>query len=139
MKDFNESRAERRTSDPADRLEDRQFKLGDGVFTRLAHPPYQATKAMVEITENTAGLKVFSVVEDAVLAMIEPADRDRFRQVVGDADDPISWEDLLEVAFWLVSEASGGRPTTRSQSSTDTSSGTGTGSTEDSSLAPVAA
>lgn len=139
MKDFNESRKQRRADDPADLLEDRQFKLGTGTFTRLAHPPYQATKAMVEITENTAGTQVFSLVENAVLAMIEPSDRDRFREVASDQEDPVSWEDLLEVAFWLVAEASGSRPTTRSQSSTDTSSGTGTASTGSSSLAPVAA
>ncbi|MDH4038932.1 MAG: hypothetical protein OEV86_15775 [Candidatus Krumholzibacteria bacterium] len=137
MKDFNKSRQERRADDPVDMLEDRQFQLGDGVFTRLSHPPYQATKAMVEITENTDGLRVFSIVENAVLAMLEPQDRDRFRQVVANENDPISWEDLLEVAFWLVGEASGGRPTTRSQSSTDMSSEPGTDSTENSSLALV--
>lgn len=136
-RDFDTERRERHQEAEA-AWEDREFTLGGRTLRYLANPPYQATKAMVEITEGTPGVQVFSVVENAVVAMLEPDSRPVFHEVVNSDTDPITFTDLLAVATWLIEETSN-RPTGRSQSSTEPSSGTGTVSTAPSSIAPVGA
>ncbi len=135
-KDFDAERRERHQENEA-AWEDREFRFGGKTLRYLANPPYQATKALVEIAESDAGNKVFSVIEGAVVAMLEPQSRDEFRAAVSSSDDPVTWDDLLKLAFWLVEETSQ-RPTGRSQSSTESSSATGTESKAGSSGAPVA-
>jgi hypothetical protein len=132
-RDFDETR-KRRHDENEDAWEDREFALGGRKLRYLANPPYQATKAIVEIVESDPGLRVFSIVEQAVLSMLESSSRQDFLEVVSSDVDPITWDDLIEVANWLISETTG-RPTGRSQSSTGSSSGTGTVSTETSSTA----
>lgn len=138
-KDFDAERRERHQENEA-AWEDREFRFGGKTLRYLASPPYQSTKALVEIAEGDAGTRVFSIVEGAVIAMLEPDSRAAFREVVASQDDPITWDDMIKLAFWLIEETSQ-RPTGRSQSSTESSSGTGAASTGSSSggLAAVSA
>jgi hypothetical protein len=133
-RDFETDRQKRHDDNDAV-WEDREFRFAGKNLRYLANPKYQATKSLVEVTEGTAGTKVFSIVEDAVLAMLEPDCRDEFLDGVENAELPVTWEDLIQLAFWLVEETSN-RPTGRSQSSTDGSSGNGTASTATSSTEP---
>ena len=138
LKNFDDERRQRH-QEAEDAWGDRSFVFGGATLTFQANPPYQATKALVEISESDPGMRVFAIVEGAVRGILEPHCRAAFEDAVSqDKADPVTWDDLIALAYWLV-EQSSSRPTGRSQSSTGGSSGTGTGSTGNSSGAPAVA
>lgn len=138
LKDFDAERRQRH-QEAEDAWGDRSFVFGGATLTFQANPPYQATKALVEISESDPGMRVFAIVEGAVRGILEPSSRPAFDDAVSqDKADPVTWDDLIALAYWLV-EQSSSRPTGRSQSSTGGSSGTGTVSTGNSSGAPAVA
>lgn len=140
MHDFDKARRERH-EEREKLLGDRSFVFGGQTFQYRANVHYSVIRDVAEITEDTDGKSVFTRLEDAAIAMVDPADDGiaRFRQVCDPKNpDPVTWDDLSDLANWLI-ERSMERPPTQSVSSAGTPQTSGTGSTETSSTAPAAA
>lgn len=139
MKDFDEGQRARQ--------EERQREFGEKpflfrgeTFHARANVRYGVIKSVAGIAEAADGNTVFSVIEDAVLSLIEPADgaAERFRAVCASDLFPVTFEDLVELLNWLIEEQTG-RPPTPPASSSNGSTGSGTALTVTSSDAPAAA
>lgn len=137
MKDFDQSRRERHEQRAVE-MGDRTFRFCGRTLEFVANAPYTVTQKVAALTEETDGSRVFDTLEAAVLGLLEPGSATDFREAVSDPSDPVTFDDLIELANWLI-EAQVRRPPTPPSSSPDTSSTTGTLSTVPSSPAPAAA
>lgn len=125
MKDFDKERKARQW--PA---AERTFLLGGETFVAKTgiHPSQFAGYDNIETAEGVK--ETLAIVDDLILAMIEPDDdsHGRYLQIRANMDDPITVEDLLELVKWLV-EIQTGRPTGPPSASAPGQASTGTVST----------
>lgn len=103
-------------------------------FYVRANVGYMAIKRVTELSEASSGAETFSAVEYSVFSMIDPRDdaRERFTQVVNNQDDPVTFEDLVRLQTWLLTEQTS-LPPTEPQPSAVTPSPSGSESTAPSS------
>jgi hypothetical protein len=134
--DFDSKRHERH-QERENALGDRSFTFGGHTMTYRANAPYNVTKKVAAITENTDGAEVFEALENAVLGLLTKESRDLFRQACDNDDDPVTFEDLIELSNWLI-ERQVQRPPTPPVSSAGLSATNGTASTAISSTEPAA-
>lgn len=135
--DFDKKRHERHQQRETE-LGDRSFTFGGHTMRYRANAPYTVTKAVAAITENTDGTEVFATLENAVLSLLDKHSRDLFQQACANEDDPVTFEDLVELSNWLI-ERQVQRPPTPPASSPDLFATNGTASTATSSIEPAAA
>ncbi len=90
-----------------------------------------------DIGDDTPMDEILKITDETIIALLENVDDtpERYRAMRANEDDPVGFQDILELAKWLV-EVQTGRPI-EPPSDSSTSPGTtenGTGSTEPSSL-----
>jgi hypothetical protein len=136
MYDFDAERAKRHAEREA-AFGNKPFKFGGETFHVRANVGYLSIKRVASLSEASTGAETFDAIEESVLSMIDPRDNglDRFIKVTRSNDDPVTFEDLVELQNWLIAEQSG-RPPTLEESSVSTPTSSGTSSTEDSSTEP---
>lgn len=132
MHDFDEERRKRHATRETE-AGDRTFMFGGKLMRFRANTPYSVTQSVAALTETTDGSAVFDTLEKAVVDMIEPDDRSMFWEACRDDAFPVTFDDLLDLANWLI-ERQTARPPTPAESSAPSSSPTGTTSTETSSI-----
>lgn len=128
MHDFDETRR-RRHEERIKELGDRSFTFGGKTMHFRANAPYAVTQSIAALTETTDGSAVFDTLEKAVVDLIDPDDRDLFWEACRDDNFPVTFDDLLELANWLI-ERQTSRPPTPAESSAPSSPATGTTLTE---------
>jgi hypothetical protein len=125
-------------------LGDRSFTLRGETFSYVANSRYDVLRRVSELSETSAGTAVLTTLESAVIELIEDtpeingdgkpsSSHERFREICQREDFPITFEDLNEIATWLI-EKQVDRPTQAPSSSPDGRDSTGTNSTDTSSL-----
>ena len=117
MYDFNKGRDKRH--------EEREKNFGEKPFTfgRIYGEPaefyvranvgYLGIKRVAALSEESSGGETFEAIEASVFSMIDPADgaMERFKAVVNNNDDPVTFDDLVELQNWLLGEQSSLPPT----------------------------
>ena len=117
MYDFNKGRDKRH--------EEREKNFGEKPFTfgRIDGEPaefyvranvgYLGIKRVAALSEESSGGETFEAIEASVFSMIDPADgaMERFQAVVNNNDDPVTFDDLVELQNWLLGEQSELPPT----------------------------
>lgn len=133
MHDLDAQRAKRH-EERSREFGEKPFKFGGEVFYVRANVGYLSIKRVAALSESSTGEETFAAIEDSVISMIDPRDNavERFLAVTRNNDDPITFDDLVELQNWLLQEQSG-RPPTQDPPSAPTPSPTGTSSTETSS------
>jgi hypothetical protein len=136
---FDQQQRERQDQ-RARELGDRTFTLRGETFTFIANARFDVLRKVSELGQDTDGAQIITVLEEAVLDMIEDTDggHARFRDVCQQTDFPVTFTDLNEIATWLI-EKQVNRPTRAPSSSTDGREATGTNSTGTSSSTPAGA
>jgi len=136
MYDFDKERATRHAEHEKE-FGDKPFKFGGQEFHVRANVGYLGIKRVAALSEESTGGETFDVIERSVISMIDPKDDayERFNAVISSDDDPITFEDLVELQNWLIGEQTN-RPPTPEPSSVTTPTPTGPVSTEDSSTEP---
>lgn len=131
MYDFDADRAKRHAEREKE-FGDRPFKFGGEVFYVRPNVGYLAIKRVASLSEASTGQETFAAIEDSVLSMIEPRDNavERFLSVTRNNEDPITFDDLVELQNWLIG-AQTSLPPTQEQPSVSTPNATGENSTED--------
>lgn len=131
-KDFDAERQERHARRERE-LGDRSFKLSGHTFIYKANASYTVLEEL-SASDELDGAAMIRAMESAMLGMIESDQHDEFLGVLQDKDDPYTFEDLNDIASWLVEEQVK-RPTAAPSSSTggDASQRTPITSTDDSS------
>lgn len=106
-------------------------------FYVRANVGYMGIKRVAALSEASSGDETFSAIEYSVFSMIDPRDDalGRFQQVVNNADDPVTFDDLVELQTWLLTEQTS-LPPTEPQPSAATPGQSGSTSTDPSSTAP---
>lgn len=119
-------------------LGDRSFTLRGESFTFLANVRFDVLKRVSSLSGDNAGEHIITVLEEAVIDLIEDVDdgHARFRAVCSQNEFPVTFTDLNEIATWLI-EKQVNRPTQAPSSSTDGRSKTGNGLTDSSSSTPA--
>lgn len=131
MKNFDEARQARFD-------QDRDFQIGGQVFRARASVRPELLAPYESLDENTSASDALVIIDDLLVAMIEPNDdaHARYRTLREREEDAVGMEDLQELVKWLM-EVQTGRPTeqpggssagpgTPGTTSTGTSSSTGT-------------
>lgn len=105
-------------------------------FYVRANVGYMGIKRVAALSEASTGDETFSAIEYSVFSMIDPRDDalDRFKQVVNNPDDPVTFDDLVELQTWLLTEQTS-LPPTEPHPSAATPGQSGSGSTAPSSTA----
>lgn len=136
MKDFDTARAERH-QERQDEFGDKPFKFGGEIFHVRANVGYLAIKRVAALSDSSTGSETFEVIEDSVMSMIDPRDEaiERFLRVTRSLDDPITFDDLVELQNWLIQEQTS-RPPSQQKRSSSTPERSGTPSKETSSTEP---
>ncbi len=116
--------------------DERALVLGGETFYAKATVRPEVLARWNDITEDMPMDDILSITDETIIALLENVDDTptRYRAVRQNEEDPIGFQDLLELAKWLV-EVQTGRPI-ESPSDSSGSPGTtknGTGSTDDSS------
>lgn len=110
-------------------LGDRTFTFSGEVFSYRANVGYGVLREVSEITTDTSGSTVIDTLEQTVLDLIESKDgaHERFLAIVRnkDTDDPITFQDLNNLATWLI-EAQVQTPTVAPSASTPGDASTST-------------
>lgn len=106
-------------------------------FYVRANVGYQGIKRVAALSEASSGDETFSAIEYSVFSMIDPGDNalGRFKQVIDNPDDPVTFDDLVELQTWLLTEQTS-LPPTEPQPSASTPTPNGSSSTVRSSTAP---
>lgn len=138
MHDFNAGR-DQRHQERTKEFGDKPFTFGringePAVFYVRANVGYLGIKRVAALSDASSGGETFEAIEQSVFSMIDPRDGavERFRAVVTNNDDPVTFEDLIELQNWLLQEQTALPPTEPGPSSLS-STETGTQSTEPSS------
>jgi hypothetical protein len=133
MKDFDTARAERH-KERQEEFGEKPFKFGGEVFYVRANVGYLAIKRVAALTDSSTGAETFDAIEESVFSMIEPRDDalERFLAVTRSLEDPVTFEDLVELQNWLIQEQTR-RPPTEQSPSSDSQPKTGARSTGSSS------
>lgn len=114
-KDFDVERRERHAARERG-LGDRSFVLSGHTFVYQANASYTVLEEL-SASDELDGAAMIRAMESAMLGMIEGDQRDEFLAVLQDKDDPYTFEDLNDIASWLVEEQVK-RPTAAPSSST---------------------
>lgn len=128
MGDVHDFDAERRKrhEEREQQFGEKPFRFGGEVFYVRANAGYQAVKRVAALTEASSGEETFEAIERSVFSMLNPRDNAiaRFHGVIENDEDPITFEDLVDLQGWLIQEQTS-RPPTQQQpsSSTPTDSG----------------
>lgn len=131
MKDFDEARRERLQRDRSFRIAGREFVY------RPAVPP-EALFGWFDMSADTPEAEAIATIDATIVEFLEPEYREAWREARDpDAENPITRDDMLELARWLLSEQAG-RPTGQ-QSGSSTGPGLRGTSSTDGSSSPVAA
>lgn len=131
MKDLDVDRLARHKEREA-MMGDRQFKFGGEVFTYRANVQYDVLRDVAAMTADTDGSEVIDTLEKTVLSLLESPSHKPFLKVCRRTEDPITFQDLNDLATWLIQEQVG-FPIPASSLSTVGDATTTTGSTENSS------
>lgn len=131
MKDLDVDRLARHKEREA-MMGDRQFKFGGEVFTYRANVQYDVLRDVAAMTADTDGSEVIDTLEKTVLSLLESPSHKPFLKVCRRTEDPITFQDLNDLATWLIQEQVGS-PIPASSLSTVGDATTTTGSTENSS------
>jgi len=111
---------------------DRQFKFGGEVFTYRANVQYDVLRDVAAMTADTDGSEVIDTLEKTVLSLLEAPSHKPFLKVCRRSEDPITFQDLNDLATWLIQEQVGS-PIPASSLSSVGDATTTTDSTENSS------
>lgn len=143
MKDFNEGRAKRH-EEREEEFGSKPFLFGHvegkpgegtpGEFFVRANVGYLGIKRVAALSDASSGDETFDAIEKSVFSMIDPENdaMTRFKKVIANIDDPITFDDLVELQGWLLEEQTS-LPPTEPASSATSSQGSGKSSTETSS------
>lgn len=130
MHDFNKER-DKRHEERSKAFGEKPFTFGriDGEpaeFYVRANVGYLGIKRVAALSEESTGGETFEAIEASVFSMIDTENGalERFRAVVGNNDDPITFDDLVELQSWLLQEQSS-LPPTEPEPSASSSTGTG--------------
>lgn len=139
IKDFDAEQLAEQEQD-AKEFGDKPFTFRGETFHVRPSVKYGVIKSVAGIAEADDGNRVFSVIEEAVLSLIDPRDdaHERFRQVCDQEKFPVTFKNLISLLNWLIEEQTG-RPPTPAANSSNGSTVSGTPSTVISSEGPVAA
>jgi hypothetical protein len=117
MHDFNAGR-DKRHEERAKEFGSKPFIFGriDGEpaeFYVRANVGYMGIKRVAALSEESTGGETFEAIEQSVFSMIDPGDgaMERFKLVVNNIDDPVTFDDLVELQNWLLTEQSSLPPT----------------------------
>jgi hypothetical protein len=125
MHDFDRDREQRHSAD-------RQFKIGGEVFTRRPAVRPEAMTAYEDLTPGASASEAVEVIDNLILAFLEPSDHERYRALREREEDPLNVTDLNDLVRWLIIETTR-RPTQQPSPSTAGSEPTGIRSMENSS------
>lgn len=117
---------------------DHQFTLRGETFKIRRIIPVAVLRSIVGIRADSPDHDAFETTYRAVMAMLaSDDDRQRLDALLDDvhSEFPVTYNDLLEVQWWIVAEASG-RPPTQPASSSPSPSTNGTSATDGSSEPP---
>ena len=106
MKDLDVDRLARHKEREA-AMGDRQFKFGGEVFTFRANVQYDVLRDVAAMTADTDGSEVIDTLEKTVLALLESSSHKPFLKVCRRVEDPITFQDLNDLATWLIQEQVG--------------------------------
>lgn len=137
--DFNAERAKRHAERDKE-FGDKPFTFGhtdDGkpaMFHVRANVGYLGVKRVAALSDASSGGETFEAIEASVFSMIEPRDGalERFKEVIANNSDPVTFQDLVELQNWLLGEQTTLPPTEPEPSSASSTTG-GPASTESSS------
>jgi hypothetical protein len=135
MKDFDQERRERNAEREA-RITDRTFVLGGVEFTFRPTSSYTVL-ALVASTNEMDAADTIRAFEDAICEFLVEGEAEKFLEVARNKDDPITFQDLNDICFYITEKQSG-RPTLAPSPSTTGQERTTTPSTDDSSSKPAA-
>lgn len=134
MHDFNAGR-DKRHEERTKEFGEKPFTFGringePAVFYVRANVGYLGIKRVAALSDTSTGGETFEAIEQSVFSMVDPRDGavDRFRAVVTNNDDPVTFEDLIELQNWLLQEQTA-LPPTEPEPSSASSTQTGPGST----------
>jgi len=106
MKDLDVDRLARHKEREA-MMGDRQFKFGGEVFTYRANVQYDVLRDVAAMTADTDGSEVIDTLEKTVLSLLEAPSHKSFLKVCRRSEDPITFQDLNDLATWLIQEQVG--------------------------------
>jgi hypothetical protein len=117
MYDFNAGR-DKRHQEREKSFGEKPFTFGriDGEpaeFYVRANVGYLGIKRVAALSEESTGGETFEAIEASVFSMIDTENDalERFKAVVNNNDDPITFDDLVELQNWLLQEQSALPPT----------------------------
>lgn len=101
------------------RIKDKKGKSVPAVFHVRANVGYLGVKRVAALTDASTGGETFEAIEASVFSMIDPKDGalERFQEVVSNNDDPVTFQDLVELQNWLLTEQTALPPTEQEPSS----------------------
>lgn len=104
------------------------------VFFVRANVGYQGIKRVAALSASSSGEETFDAIETSVFSMIDPRDNalERFKGVTSNLEDPVTFDDLVELQGWLLEEQTN-LPPTEPQPSAASSPTSGPSSTDPSS------
>jgi hypothetical protein len=133
MKDFDQERAIR----TAPSEDERTFVLAGESFTIRASVRADTLAHASDVTADSKVSDDVAAFDALIEGFLEEHDRPRYRLLRARETDPVTFDDLMEVAAWMVSVNSG-RPTQQASPSTAGPERTGTTLTAVSSQPPAA-
>jgi hypothetical protein len=130
MHDFNAAR-DKRHQEREKAFGEKPFTFGringePAEFYVRANVGYLGIKRVAALSEESTGGETFEAIEASVFSMIDTENgaMERFRAVVENNDDPVTFDDLVELQNWLIQEQSE-LPPTEPGPSAPSSTGTG--------------
>lgn len=135
MHDFNADR-DKRHAEREQEFGDKPFTFGringaPAMFHVRANVGYLGVKRVAALSDSSTGGETFEAIEQSVFSMIDPRDGalERFQQVIANNDDPVTFQDLVELQNWLLQEQTA-LPPTEPEPSAVSSTQTGPPTTE---------
>jgi hypothetical protein len=136
MKDFDTARHERRAELEAE-LGDRAFVLGGETFNFRAVTSYAVLSELSSEGREVTSREFIGIIEQTLAKMLEPGQEERLFTVLHSEEDPLTFQDLLDLVSWITEQQTE-RPTQASSPSMGGGAPTSITSTDASSSRPVA-
>jgi len=123
--DFDAERAKRH-AEKEQEFGEKPFKFGGETFYVRANVGYLGIKRVAALSEASSGSEAFDAVEYSVISLIDPREdaHARIRRILASDEDPVTFDDLIDLQNWLLGEQTG-RPPTQQEPSASTPSSTG--------------
>lgn len=130
MKNFDQQRAAR-----AQTADDRTFLIGGEQFICRAGIRPEVLTPYEDLDGSQSASETLVIIDEMVVSCIESYDdaEGRYRRLRAREDDPVTLDDLTEIAKWLLETVTGKSPTKSPADSSQRRGETGTPSTENSS------